>query len=540
MRRFLLLLAGCLLFPLGLCAQTEIDWTLPGDRIGETEGRGLVVRSNPSGARVFIDGIERGRTPLRLENLRPGRYFVRLERDGYVERRFRVTVRQGSVTDVSLELHRALGRVLLKIQPAPGSPPASLLSFSPRISVDGYIQQSYALELPVGFRTILVRAFGWEDISTTLFIEENSLRELNINLKPAPFTLSGGSLNRQSFNPANAGTLGTTTLQFEASAPGRGNFAVLNREGEAVFTRQLGHFESWHQTVVWNGRNMQGEQLPDGTYTLAVSAVSLPWDDSPAIEENLTLTVKLDSSKMIYPLTLSSGKSGLLFAPFPSLLPPSSFQVEGSLLAGAPMDTSPEASPWSSLPFSAGFRFSPLERLEVSAALNVLPRFEGKAGAGVSGGAKWVFVRPREGNLPLGAAAGAVFSWTGNTGLTPFGMASGVELFFPFSVDFGRLFSFAVSPAALWTADEGFPWEPAPRLLVSGGLMMRTTYISAGLSLRSEYDFTASPWPPFIAAGGEIKFSPPPSSFVFSLMGGLWKRGNSAGGFGGFGIGMIY
>jgi len=512
---------------------------LPGDRLEVAEGQGLVVRSHPPGARVFVDGIERGRTPLRLENLVPGRYAVRLESVGYVSRLFRVTVRAGSVVDVSLRMEQATGRVLLRIQPAPGSPPQALLPLDPRISVDGQPHLSTALELPAGFRTIRVRAFGWEDVSHTIYIEEGSFTELALNMSSASFALSGGSLSRPRFNPANAGSLGTTTFSFEATAPGRGNFAVRNSEGELVFARPLGHFQTRSMSVRWDGRNARGEALPDGVYTLAISASSLPWDDSPPAEETLSLAVRIDSSRIIQPLTLSSGKSGLLFAPFPSALPPGSFQIAGSVLAGSPLAPPSEAGgPWTSLPFSTAFRFSPLRRLELIAAFNALPRFGGDIGAGASGGAKWVLSNAAEGSLPLGLAAGATISWAGETAITPFGMACGMEFFLPASVDFGRHFSFALTPAVLWTGGGGFPWEPVPRLLVSGGLMMRLAYLSAGISVRTEHALDASR--PFVIAGGEVTFFPPPSSFVFSLMGGAWVRDGRAGGFGGLGIGMIY
>ena len=542
MRRFFfpLLLAGFLFFPVNLPAQTGIEWTLPGDRIDEAEGRGLVVRSNPPNARVFVDGIERGRTPLHLDNLWPGRYFVRLERDGYVDRRFSVVVRAGSVVDVSLEMRRAVGRVLLRIQGAPDSPPPSVLPLVPRITVDGQVNLLRALELPIGFRTIGVQAFGWEDFSHTMHIEADSLQELEVNMRPAAFALSGGSLSRPHFNPANAGSLGTTTLTFQASAPGYGELTVQSVDGEIVLTRRLEPFETWSQAAVWNGRNSSGEALPDGLYTMTINAASKPLDDSAPVEQNISLQVWLDSSRIIYPLTLSSGKSGLLFAPFPSVLPPGSFQIEGSLLVGNPPDVSPHAGGyWSSLPFAAAFRFSPVERLEVIAALNAIPRFQGNAGVGVSGGVKWAFYEAGAGNSPFGAAAGANFSWAGATGLTPFGMASGAEFFFPVSVNFARRFSFALTPAALWTADEGFPWEATPRLLVSGGLKMRMTYLSAGLSVRTEYDFSSDALTPFVIAGGQILLFPPPSSFVLSLFGGVQVRGSRLGGFGGIGIGMI-
>ena len=52
----------------------------------------LIVRSTPAGARVFVDGRERGRTPLTLGSLSPGSYAIRVARDGYVPIERRLTV----------------------------------------------------------------------------------------------------------------------------------------------------------------------------------------------------------------------------------------------------------------------------------------------------------------------------------------------------------------------------------------------------------------------------------------------------------------
>jgi hypothetical protein len=53
----------------------------------------LLVRSTPAGARVFVDGRERGRTPLAIRSLARGAHQVRLARPGYAfeERRIVVT-----------------------------------------------------------------------------------------------------------------------------------------------------------------------------------------------------------------------------------------------------------------------------------------------------------------------------------------------------------------------------------------------------------------------------------------------------------------
>jgi hypothetical protein len=41
-------------------------------------------------------------------------------------------------------------------------------------------------------------------------------------------------------------------------------------------------------------------------------------------------------------------------------------------------------------------------------------------------------------------------------------------------------------------------------------------------------------------AAAEIRFFPPPSSMVFSLLGGGWFRDGRCGAYGGIGIGLIY
>jgi len=515
-----------------------------GDIITETAGRGLVIRSNPTGAKVFIDDIDRGETPLQLSDLGAGTYDIRLEKDGCISRWLRLTLRSGSGVDVFLELEAATGRVLLDIQRAPGSPSETSLPLAPEIFVEGRHYQAELLELPAGFRNIHIRAFGWEPLTATLYVETGSFSELALILRPAVFSVGSASISRIRFNPANSGVLGAAFINFEVSAPGGGTFSVYDGKWNKIVSSALGPFNNRQQSIAWNGRNENGDILPDGSYTVIVEVISIPWDDSDPVKDGFVMELAIDSSSVISPLTFSSGKSGFLFAPLPSALPAGSFQLEGSLLGGSLVSN----DPWESISFSLAFRISPVKKLELSAALNPTVHFNENAELGVSGGVKWVFIDKDDASrrqtahrhFPFGAAAGAVFSWTGNTALTPFGMACGIELFFPLELGLGKLFSLSVSPAALWTGPDGFPLEPIPRLLISGGLLMRLDYLSAGFSIRSEFDFNADPLPPFILVGGEIKIFPPPSSFVFSLIGGMWRRGNSMGGFGGVGIGMIY
>jgi hypothetical protein len=402
-------------------------------------------------------------------------------------------------------------------------------------AVETAVSGGVTLDVAAGIRTVSVRAFGWEGDKTTVYVGEGAVATVDFALKPAAFALSNTSLSRSLFNPANPGALGTTVFNFEVSSPGTGAFLVFNAAGEKVFENYLAGFSNWSQNISWDGRDNFGELCPDGAYSLTLRLRSVPYDNSAAVEKEKSLKAVIDSSKEIFPLTLSSGKAGLLFVPGTFILPRGSFQIEGSLLFGSP----PVAGgAWRSLPFAAAFRFSPLDTLEVSAALNFLPVMDEDAGIGFGGAVKWGYF-----NTPdfFGAAAGAQVSWVKDTSESPFGLSSGIELFFPFSIKTGRVFSFLFTPAALWTGDKGFPWDGAPRLLVSGGVMAKLTYFSAGVSARSGFRFTGEEkMPSPVSVGAELKFFPPPSNLVFSVSGGAWFKNSRAGGFGGLGIGMIY
>jgi hypothetical protein len=532
------------------------SWSIPGDRVNEIEGRGLSIRTNPIGAKVYVDGLERGLTPLNLEGLRPGEYVIRIEKEGYRVRRFKVRIRSESRLSLSLELEEARGQVVLRIGREEGSPGAELLPLDPRVSVDHRDAASFGagpgdswlgmvLSLPVGWRTIQVRAFGWEEASALVYVAENSLQYQNINLKPGVFRVSGLSLRRGRFNPANSGVLGSAELSFEVSGPGRGRIIIHDEEGREVYAGDLGPFTGWAQQFLWNGRDGRGQILPDGRYTITIHAEAL----TPLAPggETLTLRAEIDSTRNIRPLSLASGKPGLLFAPLPQRLPPGALQIEGSLLFGAPPysgayreGASGGSDAWASLPFALAFRFSPLERLELSAALNVVPRFDESARYGFAGSAKWVFFGSelRDWALPLNLSLGLSGGWMEERKAGPFGLSSGLELFLPLSWNISPVLTLAFTPSGLWTGEGGFPWEALPRLLLSGGLLLEYGFITAGLSLQGELDFSDPA--PSLKMAGELKLFPPPSRFVFSFQGGAFREDLLWGGFGGLGIGILF
>jgi hypothetical protein len=513
---------------------------LMGDIVEEVEGRGLVVRSEPSRATVYINGIERGLTPFTFETIAPGEYGIRLTKDGYGERWIWVSVRENSRLEVTLNMEAVLGILTLDIQRKAGSPPPERLPLRPEITVDGELKNSTILSLPVGYRVIRVRAFGWEETVHSIYIQKDFSQRLKVEMQAAPFSMTGAELRRARFNPANSGSLGTTEIAFNVSAPGTGRIVIENQRGDTVFSQDMAPFAAWSQSLAWDGRDGEGKPLPDGVYRVLALAESLSADGSRPVEQRAEMTVTIDSSLNIYPLSSSALVSGLFFSPLPDAIPRGSFQIDGSLLFGSAVAA---GEAWDALPFAVALRFSPLENLEMAAALNVSPYFDAAAASALGGSLKWAFVKPTP-DAGLAVAAALSYAWANAGTLSPFGVPVGIAFSLPLSWRLGEALSLALSPGALWTGEEGYPAEAVPRILLSGGLLFRQPTFTAGLSLQSRLLIVDAPGGnpglgPLMAAA-EIRLFPPPSNMVFSLLGGGWLDSGRYGGFGGIGIGLIY
>jgi hypothetical protein len=76
------------------------------------------LKSAPDGARVSVNGADRGRTPLRLGGLAPGTYAVTFSLPGYRDTTAQVTVAGGAVSEVTATLGPAAGSIFLNSTPA--------------------------------------------------------------------------------------------------------------------------------------------------------------------------------------------------------------------------------------------------------------------------------------------------------------------------------------------------------------------------------------------------------------------------------------
>lgn len=505
------------------------------DTYEEREGRGLVILSEPSGAAVFINGIEKGHTPLSLPDIMPGSYMILLKRESYEDRQIAVTVPRRGQIIISLDMEKAMGTLVIDPKTAQDIP--SWLPFDPEIYIDGVRRSEHTISLPVGFHNVLVRAFGFEDASAVIMIAQDRTRILELEMKNAVFRISDVSIRRMRFNPANSGSLGTTECMFEISGPGKGMFYVTNSQGIEVYSQTLEPFTTWPQSVAWNGRDKNGKIVPDGFYDILIDTESIPWDDNLPVIDNIIISyVEIDSSIQIFPETMASAKSGLLFAAGTDILPKGSYQLDALTLFGKPL-TANEA--WGSLPLAFSLRFSPLDFLEASLSLNVTPEFSSDTIIGAGGSVKWQILNRQNGGLPLGLAAVLSYGWAEEGPLTPFAMGTGLDISIPVSWSFGNSMSAFLTPGILWSGEKGYPDSGVPSGVLSAGISYRRSVFNSGLSVRTEYLFENGAELGPVSIGGEIKFFPLPSIFVISATAGIVYENNSWGGFGGIGIGFI-
>ncbi|MDR2314672.1 MAG: PEGA domain-containing protein [Spirochaetaceae bacterium] len=513
------------------------------DTYAEVEGSGLFIGSDPPGARVFINGIERGLTPFSVQSMQNGEYSIRLSKDGYVDRRFRVVIRKQSRVEVSVSLEVSRGQVLVEIRRDPAAPP--FLALSPRILVDGVgvvaegavsgTEQS--LSLPVGWRTLTVEAFGWERIGKSIYIREDLVQRLEFVLKPAVFTLDSPALKKNRVNPGNPGKLGIVELNFTVTGPGRGTLEVADSGGTVVYTQALGPFTARGQQALWNGRDAYAARVPDGEYRIHL----IVWGEEGEDRQTAELPVQIDSFLELRPLSLGAGSPGLLWASVPELLPVSSFQINGSILGGKPLGQ----ETWEGVFFTGGFRVSFTDTLGGAFVFNLDPEFSGGLKGGVGASLRWVFKPPRRRASffeDAGAAVELSYGWAQSGPYTAFGMGTGAALRLPVSyrvLDLPVLDLF-LSPRFLWAGDRGYPDSIAPRLGAEGGIYLARGIFAGGLSLRWDYALPGAenPGPGPLVSAVELKFFP--SHQVLSVLGGFWFWNGERGAFFGLGIDYIY
>ncbi|WP_457628670.1 PEGA domain-containing protein [Oceanithermus sp.] len=140
----------------------------------------LRLDSSPAGAKVYIDGAYRGRTPLTLE-MSPGAHNVELRMDGYEPYRVRVQVRAGQTTRVNPRLVRTTRTGTLSIDSSPQG--AEVYLDGARVG-----RTPMQISLDEGSYDVELRLADYEPYRARVQVRAGQTARLSPRLQPVPRT----------------------------------------------------------------------------------------------------------------------------------------------------------------------------------------------------------------------------------------------------------------------------------------------------------------------------------------------------------------
>lgn len=137
----------------------------------------IMIDSGDVSAKVFLNGEEKGQTPLTLENLVPRTYPLALIASGYQSYEERVTVVAGQVQTVTVTLTPLVPTTTLALQITPENA---------EVLINGELTTERTLERQAGSYMVEVRAEGYEPKVQSVTLQEGVKTDLAVVLEPAP------------------------------------------------------------------------------------------------------------------------------------------------------------------------------------------------------------------------------------------------------------------------------------------------------------------------------------------------------------------
>lgn len=141
----------------------------------EREGS-ISVNSNPQGARVYIDNIYKGDTPLNIRDIATGRHTVKIALTGYQDWIGEVTVLSSRVERISVEL---------KLQEEYGSISINSNPQGADVFLDGDYVGLTPINLqniPAGIHMVNIAAFDYEEWIEEVYISPKKTARINAKL----------------------------------------------------------------------------------------------------------------------------------------------------------------------------------------------------------------------------------------------------------------------------------------------------------------------------------------------------------------------
>jgi hypothetical protein len=170
-------------------AVTETTAPLP---VGGT----IAVNSNPAGAAVSLNGLYRGDTPARFENLTPGTYVINVSLAGYKPWVFPNDIADGDVLQIGVNLELASnasatgGSGTIAVDSSPGGASVSLDGNPSGTTPTG--RAALILNaVPAGDHTIIVELAGYPLYSRNVTVIKNQVVQVNADFVIRSPTITG-------------------------------------------------------------------------------------------------------------------------------------------------------------------------------------------------------------------------------------------------------------------------------------------------------------------------------------------------------------
>jgi len=448
----------------------------------------------------------------------PGSHYLKIDLNGYYSLGIWIVFYEKTHYLIQFDPERMTGYLSLDVSPADS-----------RLTVDGVTAGIGVSERKTGHHRVVARRFGYEDKELDVLVRDATTSFASIKLEKAAFAIDGLGFSRSVFNPRNAGVAGSTKLEFRVSSYGSGRADIKDASGKIVASFDFPDFETWSQSVVWNGRGEDGSPLPDGLYTVSLAAKSVGADGAILATAEATI----DSSLVIRPFGAASAVPGLLYMPDPSPDPAGTVATEA-------------------------FWFSSLDSLSDSAfGLCAATSVDGKATIAVQAAAELAGSPANSGDIAASALIGLLGDKTTAVGGAFFlrlsyssasspsmpDSLSGIEASLPLEasfVDLGGLdLRLALSPGALFAFSSG---ATSYLGLSRAALWLEGNAFKTGLSCELPFAFTngLSPqWPAYLAAEGRLMFGGSPFVAAVYATAEL-SPGSSASLGAGLGLGLLF
>jgi hypothetical protein len=170
-----------------------------GTDTSSSAGGTVIVMSFPEGASVFLNDEYRGITPIKIQNIPPGKYLVNISKEGSSNDSAPVILYEGSTREIGFTLES-----LSPTTPAPTGSGSVAVSSTPggaTVTLDGNVVGTTRMEraslilndIPAGMHTISVELAGYPPYTETVTVRKNQVVKVSAEFSSETPAVTGTS-----------------------------------------------------------------------------------------------------------------------------------------------------------------------------------------------------------------------------------------------------------------------------------------------------------------------------------------------------------